>query len=53
MEKRKKTHVDYVLEREIRHAYDVLDDLKFIVASGSTARLPNAAMAKPSIVNLH
>ena len=30
MEKRKKTHVDYVLEREIRHAYDVLDDLKFI-----------------------
>ena len=30
MEKRKKTHVDHVLEREIRHAYGVLDDLKFI-----------------------
>lgn len=30
MVKRKKTHVDYVLEREIRHAYGVLDDLKFI-----------------------
>lgn len=30
MEKRKKTHVDYVLERETRHAYGVLDDLKFI-----------------------
>lgn len=30
MEKRKKTHIDYVLEREIRHAYGVLDDLKFI-----------------------
>lgn len=30
MERRKKTHVDHVLEREIRHAYGVLDDLKFI-----------------------
>ena len=30
MEKHKKTHVDHVLEREIRHAYGVQDDLKFI-----------------------